>query len=170
MHELHEGVQDMACETFITIAKRCHRQFVIHQAGEGELFVDEIIRRMPEIIGDLTPAQVHYFYEAMGHVIGSQSDTPAQASEITAIMAAPNETWDAAIKAISADPTGSIRSADTLKLISVILKTNLSLCGSLGSPFMSQLSHIYMDMLSLYRLSSDTVNDLIKQQGKNRIV
>ncbi len=167
MHELHEGVQDMACETFITITKRCHRQFVIHQAGETELFADEIIRRMPEIIGDLTPAQVHYFYEAMGHVIGSQSDAPVQAAEITAIMAAPNDTWDAAIRSLSADPTTTIRSPDTLRLLSIILKTNLSLCGSLGSPYMSQLSHIYMDMLSLYRLSSDTVNDLIKQQGKN---
>lgn len=170
MHELHEGVQDMACETFITITKRCHRQFVIHQAGDSEPFVDEIIRKMPEIIGDLTPTQVHYFYEAMGHVIGSQPDPAAQAAEITAIMAAPNETWDATIRSLSADPANTVRSPDTLKLLSIILKTNLSLCSSLGSPFMSQLSHIYMDMLSLYRLASDTVNELIKQQGKNEFL
>lgn len=165
MHELHEGVQDMACETFITITKRCHRQFVIHQAGDAELFADEIIRRMPEIIGDLTPTQVHYFYEAMGHVLAAQPDPAAQATEIAAIMAAPNQSWDATIAAISASPGTAIRDPDTLKLLSVLLKTNLSLCGSLGSAYMSQLGQIYMDVLSLYRLCSESVNELVKQQG-----
>ncbi len=28
MHETHEGVQDMACDTFIKIAIKCRRQFV----------------------------------------------------------------------------------------------------------------------------------------------
>ena len=28
MHETHEGVQDMACDTFIKIALKCRRQFV----------------------------------------------------------------------------------------------------------------------------------------------
>lgn len=29
MHETHEGVQDMACDTFIKIAQKCRRHFVI---------------------------------------------------------------------------------------------------------------------------------------------
>lgn len=29
MHETHEGVQDMACDTFIKIAHKCRRHFVI---------------------------------------------------------------------------------------------------------------------------------------------
>lgn len=33
MHETHEGVQDMACDTFIKIAQKCKRHFV--QVGEG---------------------------------------------------------------------------------------------------------------------------------------
>ena len=28
MHETHEGVQDMACDTFIKISLKCRRQFV----------------------------------------------------------------------------------------------------------------------------------------------
>ncbi|KAG7004814.1 exportin [Physcia stellaris] len=42
MHETHEGVQDMACDTFIKIANKCRRHFVALQPGESEPFIDEI--------------------------------------------------------------------------------------------------------------------------------
>ena len=35
MHETHEGVQDMACDTFIKIALKCRRQFVQIQVVGG---------------------------------------------------------------------------------------------------------------------------------------
>lgn len=164
MHELHEGVQDMACETFITIAKTCSRQFVTFQAGESELFVDEIIRRMDAIIIDLSLQQVHFFYEAMGHLIQSQTDLAAQNAEIVQIMSAPNGSWDATISAISTNAE-IITKPETLKGLSSVLKTNLSFCESLGSAYMAQLSRIYMDMLSLYRLASKTIGEAIKPQG-----
>ncbi|KAI6099888.1 armadillo-type protein [Pisolithus croceorrhizus] len=43
MHETHEGVQDMACDTFIKIAQKCRRHFVMQQSGEQEPFIDEIL-------------------------------------------------------------------------------------------------------------------------------
>ena len=61
MHETHEGVQDMACDTFIKIANKCKRHFVALQPGETEPFIDEIIRNMRKITQDLTPQQVHTF-------------------------------------------------------------------------------------------------------------
>lgn len=33
MHETHPGVQDMACETFLKICKKCKRKFVQTQVG-----------------------------------------------------------------------------------------------------------------------------------------
>ena len=32
MHEMHPGVQDMACETFLKICHKCKRKFIILQA------------------------------------------------------------------------------------------------------------------------------------------
>ena len=58
MHETHEGVQDMACDTFIKIAQKCRRHFVMQQAGEQEPFVDEILRLIHRITVDLSPLQV----------------------------------------------------------------------------------------------------------------
>lgn len=58
MHETHEGVQDMACDTFIKIAQKCRRHFVMQQSGESEPFVDEILRLLHRITVDLSGQQV----------------------------------------------------------------------------------------------------------------
>ena len=58
MHETHEGVQDMACDTFIKIAQKCRRQFVQIQVGEVMPFIDELLSNINSIICDLQPQQV----------------------------------------------------------------------------------------------------------------
>ncbi|KAL3200565.1 hypothetical protein MRX96_043294 [Rhipicephalus microplus] len=58
MHETHEGVQDMACDTFIKIAQKCRRHFVQVQVGEAVPFIEEILANMSSIIYDLQPQQV----------------------------------------------------------------------------------------------------------------
>ena len=60
MSDLEEllGVQDMACDTFIKIAQRCRRHFVMQQAGEVEPFIDELLRNLHRTTVDLSPAQV----------------------------------------------------------------------------------------------------------------
>ncbi|CAG8602613.1 13726_t:CDS:10 [Racocetra fulgida] len=57
MHETHEGVQDMACDTFIKIAQKCRRQFVTQQQGESCPFIEEILNTIENITKDLSPQQ-----------------------------------------------------------------------------------------------------------------
>jgi hypothetical protein len=35
MHETHPGVQDMACETFLKICRKCKRKFVVLQVDHS---------------------------------------------------------------------------------------------------------------------------------------
>jgi hypothetical protein len=44
MHETHEGVQDMACDTFIKIAQKCRRHFVQIRLGNSHL-CDEVVQK-----------------------------------------------------------------------------------------------------------------------------
>lgn len=48
----------MACDTFIKIAQKCRRHFVIQQSGEMEPFIDELLRMLHRITIDLQPLQV----------------------------------------------------------------------------------------------------------------
>jgi exportin-1 len=97
MHETHEGVQDMACDTFIKIAQKCRRHFVQIQLGENMPFIEEILNNINTIICDLEPHQVHTFYEAVGHMISAQSDMPIQDQLIEKYMELPNAVWDSLI-------------------------------------------------------------------------
>uniref|UniRef100_S4RXI1 Exportin-1 n=1 Tax=Petromyzon marinus TaxID=7757 RepID=S4RXI1_PETMA len=98
MHaETHDGVQDMACDTFIKIAQKCRRHFVQVQAGEVMPFIDEILNGINTIICDLQPQQVHTFYEAVGYMIGAQTDQVLQERLIEKYMLLPNQVWDSII-------------------------------------------------------------------------
>ncbi|GJJ12198.1 hypothetical protein Clacol_006439 [Clathrus columnatus] len=163
MHESHEGVQDMACDTFIKIAQKCKRQFIIQQAEESEPFIEHILKSLHEITVDLSPQQVHTVYEAIGHMVSAQSNKPIQEKLIVSLMELPNSAWDALIaQAGNVDILGNI---ENLKVIINILKTNVAACNSIGAPYLSQLGCIYLDMLGLYRACSGILNQVILQEG-----
>ena len=85
------GVQDMACDTFIKIANKCKRHFVALQPGESEPFIEEIVRNMRKITCDLSPQQVHTFYEACGYMISAQGQKNTQERLIQELMSYPNQ-------------------------------------------------------------------------------
>ncbi|RYP62091.1 hypothetical protein DL771_009878 [Monosporascus sp. 5C6A] len=116
MHESHEGVQDMACDTFIKIARQCRRHFVALQPSETEPFIEEIVRNLQRITSDLTPQQVHTFYEACGYMVAAQGNKHQQERLLADLMAAPNAAWDEIIRAATQDPT-ILQDADTIKII-----------------------------------------------------
>jgi exportin-1 len=85
------GVQDMACDTFIKIAQKCRRHFVLQQSGETEPFIDEILRNIHRITADLSAPQVHTFYEAVGYMIAAQPNKVTQERLIATLMHMANE-------------------------------------------------------------------------------
>ena len=90
MHETHEGVQDMACDTFIKIAQKCRRHFVVLQSGEMAPFLEEILATLPSIISDLSTGQIHTFYEAVGYMLQAQTDKVTQEKQLSRLMELPN--------------------------------------------------------------------------------
>ncbi|MCJ1390447.1 Karyopherin transporter [Xylographa bjoerkii] len=164
MHETHEGVQDMACDTFIKIANKCKRHFVALQPGESEPFIDEIVRTMQKITNDLSPQQVHTFYEACGYMISAQGQRNTQERLIQELMSFPNAAWDQIISAANRDPS-SLQDADTIKVIGNIMKTNVAACSSIGTYFYPQIGRIYLDMLSMYRATSQMISEAVQREG-----
>ncbi|KAI4144338.1 MAG: hypothetical protein LQ340_006694 [Diploschistes diacapsis] len=164
MHETHEGVQDMACDTFIKIASKCKRHFVALQPGEQEPFIDEIVRTMQKITCDLSPQQVHTFYEACGYMVSAQGQKSVQERLIQELMAPPNQAWDQIIRSAMEDNT-ILQDAETIKIIGNIMKTNVAACSSIGSYFYPQIGRIYMDMLQMYRATSQMISEAVQKEG-----
>lgn len=164
MHETHEGVQDMACDTFIKIANKCKRHFVIQQPGESEAFIDEIVRTMRKITCDLSPQQIHTFYEACGYMISAQGHKNTQERLISELMSLPNAAWDQIIESAHQDPN-ILQNAETIKVVGNIMKTNVAACSSIGSYFYPQIGRIYQDMLTMYRAASMLIDESVQRDG-----
>lgn len=158
------GVQDMACDTFIKIAQKCRRHFVAQQSGEQEPFIDEILRTLHRITLDLQPQQVHTFYEAVGYMIAAQPNKPTQERLIAKLMEMPNNAWDS-LMAQAASNIDVLGNADNVKIMSNVLKTNVSACGSIGTFFAPQLGRIWSDMLGLYKAVSGIISQTVAEQG-----
>lgn len=171
----------MACDTFIKIANKCRRHFVALQAGEVEPFIEEIVRTMRKITVDLTPQQVHTFYEACGYMISAQGQKSTQERLIQELMSYPNQAvrvfhclpgvkannllqWDVIISQANQDPA-SLQDGETIKVIGNIMKTNVAACSSIGSYFYPQIGRIYHDMLSMYRATSEMISAAVTREG-----
>ncbi|EIM90438.1 uncharacterized protein STEHIDRAFT_129260 [Stereum hirsutum FP-91666 SS1] len=164
MHETHEGVQDMACDTFIKIAQKCRRHFVMQQSQEQEPFVDEILRLLHRITVDLSPLQVHTFYEAVGYMISAQPNKPQQEKLIAKLMELPNNAWDNLMSQATTDME-VLHNPESIRILANVLKTNVAACTSIGSFFLPQIARIYMDMLGLYRAVSGIISELVAKDG-----
>ncbi|XP_078491532.1 exportin-1 [Ciona intestinalis] len=165
MHETHDGVQDMACDTFIKIAQKCRRHFVQMQAGEVMPFIEEILSNINTIICDLQPQQVHTFYEAVGFMISAQTDSVVQEHLIEKYMLLPNQVWDSIIQKATKD-VDVLKDPPTVKQLGSILKTNVRAGKAVGHSFVQQLGRIYLDMLNVYKCLSENISSAIQQNGE----
>ncbi|KAJ3339499.1 Karyopherin transporter [Gonapodya sp. JEL0774] len=164
MHESHEGVQDMACDTFMKIATKCKRQFIMQQTGEVQAYIEDILTQIPEITSDLQPHQVHTFYEAVGHMISAETRKAVQERLIIKLMELPNVAWDTHIAHIS-QKREVLNEPEVIKILGNILKTNVAACTSIGGAFVVQLGRIYLEMLGLYKEASELISQQVAAQG-----
>ena len=129
MHELHDGVQDMACDTFLKISRKCRRQFVTKQQSEPFPYIEDIIQQSVTIISDLQPHQVQVFYEAVGSMINSASSNDNyQQNLIAKYMTLPNQVWKNLIDMAGGNVKEVLCKQDTTRQLAIILKTNAKAC------------------------------------------
>ena len=56
-------------------------------------------------------------------------------------------------------------SQDNVKILSNVLKTNVSACTSIGPFYLPQIGRIFLDMLGLYKAVSGIISETIAQEG-----
>ncbi|XP_042392932.1 protein EXPORTIN 1A-like isoform X1 [Zingiber officinale] len=164
MHETHPGVQDMACDTFLKIVQKCKRKFVTTQVGENEPFVSELLSSLSITVSDLQPHQVHSFYESVGQMIQAEP-LPAKRDEyLRRLMDLPNQKW-AEIIGQASHSVDFLKDQDVIRTVLNILQTNTSAANSLGTYFFPQISLIFLDMLTVYRMYSELISNSIVEGG-----
>eukprot|EP01090_Pellita_catalonica_P018674 TRINITY_DN6104_c0_g1_i1.p1 TRINITY_DN6104_c0_g1~~TRINITY_DN6104_c0_g1_i1.p1 ORF type:complete len:569 (-),score=69.02 TRINITY_DN6104_c0_g1_i1:84-1721(-) len=164
MHEMHPGVQDMACDTFLKICKQCRTKFVETQVSETHPFVEEILRELPRIVSDLEPQQIHTFYEAVGYMICSHPNPNVRKVLVMKFLELPIQTWANIMQEANRNIT-FLNDLQTIKTIVNILKTCTAATRSLGYNFIYQLGNIFLDILNVYKAYSQEISDTVARQG-----
>lgn len=62
-----------------------------------------------------------------------------------------------------------LSSTDNIKILSNVLKTNVSACTSIGSFYLPQIGRIFLDMLGLYKAVSGIISETIVKEGQSFI-
>jgi len=166
MHEVHPGVQDMACDTFLKIATKCKRKFVTLQTDERVPFIAELVETMPSIISDLEPHQVHAFYEAVACMLSDKGPavTVDRAELLVKLMELPNRRWKMIMQEANTN-VETLVDPNTIKEIIKILKTNNKTCSAIGSIYANQLQMFFMDLLNVYKVYSERISHTIAEKG-----
>lgn len=155
----------MSVDTILKIALKCRRKFVVTQPGDSRPFIEEILENLPEIIRDLEPSQVETFYEAMATIIASCTDPKQRQALLFKLMDLPNQTW--AQVTVQADNNIEVLwQGQTMGAVVMVLSTNTRVCQALGASYVVQLTRIYHEMLSMYKLYSSCVSSQVEKDGQ----
>jgi hypothetical protein len=117
-------------------------------------------------------------------MISAQPNKPQQEKLISKLMELPNNAvcffrlshacstligdsatqWDS-LMAQAAQNMDVLSSNDNIKILSNVLKTNVSACTSIGSFYLPQIGRIFLDMLGLYKAVSGIISETIVKEG-----
>ena len=87
-----------------------------------------------------------YTWNSSHNIMTHVASLPVQAT----LMTPPNATWQEIIEQAKQN-VEVLKQPEVIKNLQNILQTNVSVCSSLGQPFIMQMTLIYQDMLNVYR-------------------
>lgn len=160
MHEKHPGVQDMATEVFLKIAKKTKHMFVMSQEPSEEPFVCNLIRSLKENTHDLEIKQCLHIYEGIAHMISEEKDPARKDVLLESLMQYTQADWRGVIEIINSDPS-SLQDIEVIRTIGFVIKVNERVAFALGHPYVSHLCKIFLELLLVYKTYSENISFVI---------
>ena len=156
------NTQEMACGTFLNIARHCSRSLATVQAGEQTAFIEELLLqkdstpdhgRLPKFQNamlDLEPQQRQRFREALALMIQAVPDDAKVPRLIGKLMSPPNAAWDQMLAAPQSNGD-LLRDKQVVDKLNDILLSSVAACTSLGAKFHPKTEQVYAGMHELHR-------------------
>lgn len=164
MHELHVGVQDMACDTFLKISQKCRSQFVQLHQSERQPFINDLLISFQGIVNDLQPHQIHVFYEAVGYMVKEEKNENLRNQLLDKMMEPTSIQWRELMQ-VGTQNSQALNELQHVKTLLNIMRVHVSVCNSMGYSFRSHLQKIYFDMLNVYTFYSSSIIDAVRARG-----
>lgn len=165
MHEDFEGVQEMACETYLKICSQCSHRFVEPQGKDSPIFSETIVNDLSLITSDLKGRELQTFYEAMGYIIYEAKYNPnLQLKLLEGLMVLMNKVWAQIIEGASKN-IEFVKNTHTMNDIVRVLQINVAVCKTSKGCFEQQISRIFNDMFEIYKIYSQLISQEVSAHG-----
>ena len=164
MHEKHPGVQDMACETYLVIAKECKEEFSKSHNDEPA-YIDTIINTLQGEIRDLEPHQKHMVYQSVGWMIKAASSKTQREINLSRLMDYETGVWNNILSAAASNGPDYLKNPGTIRMVDFFIRVNDAVASSVGDIYSTYLQRVYMQMLNIYKFYSETISGQIQILG-----
>lgn len=164
MHEKFPGVQDMACETYLVIAKECKEEFSKDQHEEC-VYLNTVINTLPNEIKDLEPHQKHIVYEAVGWMIKASQVPAHREMWLQRLMDNESLIWQNIIQMAETQGANALKDPNTIKEIDFFVRVNEAVATSVGDCYSSYLKKIYLPLINVYKVYSETISFQVQTLG-----
>ena len=157
MRETFPGVQDMACETFIKISKKCSDCFTRVQENESSMVIETLILTFSEDTSMLSPSQLIIYYESLSIMINSHHSIDVKQGLLQKLLSAPYAQWNHTIEECGADGN-LIYDIKTIKDFDFFLRINQAVAKSVGFAYSCIFKALYNNLLNIYKCYSNTIS------------
>jgi exportin-1 len=168
MHEKHPGVQDMACETYLVIAKECKEEFSKCHNNEPS-YIDTIINTLQGEMKDLEPHQKQMVYQSVGWMIKAIPTRTDQEVSLKRLMDVENNNWNNVLESAKSLGPDYLRDAVTIRQIDFFIRVNEAVVTSVGEVYSTYLQTVYSSMLDIYKFYSETISLQIQVLGPTAV-
>ncbi|GIQ85070.1 hypothetical protein KIPB_006684 [Kipferlia bialata] len=162
MHESHEGVKEMAVDTFLTIAERCSRTLALATSDKTEflstLFANTATNT-EKIAGNRDLLTV--YFRACGLIIASIQSSQLRDQMLLSLMHTPNQEWKAIMAGTQQD-IQYVLDPKVIERLNTILAVNKAVCEGLGTPFTVQLVEIFLDLIQMVVFYNKVISQKIE--------
>ncbi|XP_053991470.1 exportin-1-like isoform X2 [Hylaeus volcanicus] len=173
MQEQFDGVQDMACETFLKITQKCAKSLAQPQNGQSNAIplIEKMLQQFFVLYKQLSsPKQQLMLYEGVGHVIAAALTFENRQKLIASLMKPFNDEWTQLMIHIATGTidtnqfsNNSIYQVDVARKFTEILRVNERVAHATGTAFSSQFFALYTEMLQVYTLYSTRISQEVSQ-------
>lgn len=164
MHEKHPGVQDMACETYLVIARECREEFSKRHDSEPP-YIDVVINTLHGEMKDLEPHQKQMVYQSVGYMISAAPLRAEQEQNLFRLMDVENSNWSNVLDTAKSVGPDYLRDAGTVRQIDFFIRVNEAVATSVGEVYSSYLSRVFNSLLDVYKFYSETISFQIQSLG-----
>ncbi|KAI8870320.1 hypothetical protein GQ42DRAFT_134936 [Ramicandelaber brevisporus] len=165
MHEEHEGVKEMACETFETISSKCKAKFCTQQPEEDHTFIEEIIIRINSITSDLDHKSLCMFISSLGNLIGNFQNENARPQLMQQLMTPHNTKLLDSMRQLNSLNNDLINNQGLAQDLQKLLKINTAACERSGQAYYFQLGGLFNDLMGLYRCCTTNAKQAYSVHG-----